>query len=178
MTHIMLVVHLTFTILQDIQEGKQKLEKSIMEYRKIYWVQQQSESASTITAISMGFGYLTAVISGAVSFVGWTFMPGILYIIFPLTWVLVNVVMQVSIPDSAKVHEMSKEKIRMWKFRVHFIIKDRCYIKRLLKTLKPLSFKCGDVGPMCAESKKVYLYGILCDTTDLLLLCKSLHVKV
>ncbi|CAL8135020.1 unnamed protein product [Orchesella dallaii] len=172
MTHVMLIVHLTFTILQDIQ-GKQKLETAIDEYRKIYSVHQKSESSSMLTAISMGFGYLGAVISGAVTCVGWTFMPGILYIIFPLTWLLINVIMRVSIPHSVEVHEMSKEKIRIWKFRVHFIVRDRHYMKRLVKTLNPLSFRCSDIGSLCMESKKAYLTGILCDTTDLLLMCKS-----
>jgi len=160
----MLVVYLTtFTVLQDIQGDQTRRNR----------LRNTGRYTSTISAVSMGFGYLAAVISGAMSFVGWIFMPGIRYVIFTLTWVLIHVIVRVSIPNSAEVHEMSKEKSRVWKFRVHFVRKERSYMKRLLETLKPLSFKCGDIGPLCAESKKIYLYGILSDTTDLLLLCKS-----
>ncbi|CAL8087908.1 unnamed protein product [Orchesella dallaii] len=158
------------------QSNSMSLAKRINDYRIFTQVHSQSVTFSTMISILMGMGYIITVISGAISLVGWMFLRPVVYFVFPLTWLVViitTVTTLTAIPYCACFNEGSTQLLEKLRLDVKVLWgKQRRLLLCLLKTLKPVKFYCGNVGPICRESNTLFLVAIIADTSSLLLLCK------
>ncbi|CAL8127463.1 unnamed protein product [Orchesella dallaii] len=153
------------------------LKKVLHQYELLYITHTYYGHAADLVAVLMGVGYFIGAVTGAISVIGMRFLPPSIYLLFPMTCLVMVIASLVALPYAAVSYEMSSELIRDLKFALPDMNGKSKKLRRMkVRTLRPIGFKCGSVGNIRKETKTIYLASLLCDTHDMLLLLQSYNV--
>ncbi len=125
-----------------------------------------------MNGIFLCLAFFTLLLSINLSILGWNFLPFKFWIFAPLVANTVFLFVIIILQVDSFVFEITSNTLKRWKGQVYQVIKFK-YMKRVLKSMKPISLPVGDMGIIDQEIKVNYLQGLMDYLVNTLIVCKD-----
>lgn len=152
-----------------------KLSTSVRQYQKLQVIHGiGKDSFASVAAVFMGTGFYILMFSVTFSILGWKILSPLLYPLLPFVTAICLLMLTFVLPSTYLAYNQSVRVILEWKIHTkQFRFVNPLYIKKLVKSLQPMGFWCGDVSILDRDRATRYVYSIIDNCLTCILLCGS-----
>lgn len=148
--------------------SSEPFNKFLKSYQTLYLVHCLHIQSSTMIAVLMGVGYVTIIVCGSVTLIGWAHLPPLAYWIFPMTALVTHILLLTSLPYAASSHILSSAMIHRWRRE-----QSMKFETTKMRGLRPIGFQCGNIGVIGKECSTIYLSQLVEKTASVLLVIRT-----
>jgi len=154
----------------------QRLETALNAYTLFRRVRNVNlKQCGVFTSILLGFLFLLMVLLHSVVIFGSRLLPGMLHALLVVGIILIDIAMLIYLPWVTRIYDFSNDIIQKWKLEAaqyddgDRVVFKRKLLKRQVATLQPISYRCGSVGFLRKDTKRVYFMSIFDGVTNVVL---------
>lgn len=153
-----------------VTDSISKSYSSLRAYQRMFVMNRVGhEAIARLLAVYLGTGFYLAIFSFTLIVYGWSLLSSVFYPLVLLVTATVVILMYFGLGFGTEGYEESVKFLEHWRHTaVHY--KNRLYIRKLVRSLKPLGFVCGDVGVLDNDRATTYLYSVIENTITCMLM--------
>lgn len=118
------------------------------------------------------FAFVLLIFSINLSIFGWDFLPFEIYIIVPLIMMITLIITTMGMYVDSFIFEITSKTLIKWKGQIHEVARVK-YMRRVLRSMRPISLPIGDVGIIDKDIKVNYLDALMIYIANSLIACKN-----
>jgi len=134
------------------------------------------KACGDFTAVLLGCVYFVLVCTHAISIFGGKLLPNILHWFCIAGTIMLDIALHTYLPNCTKIYDWSDGMIQKWRRGLGNGRNegDRKELRRMLKAMRPIAFRCGSVGALKQETKRRYFHSIFDGFFDVVMTFRNL----